>query len=102
PDVRTGQHRSDAPWRSYYFILRAACSPHGERIVTASEDQTARVWEAAPGRPLATLKGHTGPVRDARFSPDGRRIVTASDDRTARLWDVATRQPNRAAPPRQR
>ena len=73
------------------MVIRAAFSPDGGRIVTASYDNTARVWDAATGRVIATLKGHTGRVfRSAAFSPDGGRIVTASDDNTARVWDAAT------------
>jgi TPR repeat protein len=56
--------------------------------VTASADNTARLWDTKTGAALAVLKGHTAWVRNAGFSPDGARIVTASSDSTARLWDV--------------
>ncbi|HEY6252154.1 MAG TPA: hypothetical protein VI685_19535 [Candidatus Angelobacter sp.] len=59
-------------------------------MVTASWDRTARVWNAADGRLLAILQGHSGSVFTARFSPDGHRIVTASWDGTARIWQVLT------------
>ena len=37
----------------------AAFSPDGKRIVTASSDNTARVWDAESGKPLGEpLKGH--------------------------------------------
>jgi WD40 repeat protein len=71
-------------------VYVGAFSPDGTRLVTASVDRTARVWDAATGHLLATLNGHTGPVNDAAFSADGSRIVTASDDGTARVWDAAT------------
>ena len=67
----------------------AAFSPDGKRIVTASEDKTARLWDAATGKPIGEpLKGHEDSVKSAAFSPDGTRIVTASADKTARLWEV--------------
>jgi WD40 repeat protein len=74
-------------------VKRAAFSPDGTRIVTASDDRTARVWDAATGAPVATCEGHQGEVNHAAFSPDGTRIATASDDNTARVWDAATGAP---------
>jgi len=74
------------------FVKRAAFSPDGARIVTASADRTARVWDAKSGQVLLKLQGE-GPVTSAAFSPDGARIVTASDDKTARVWDAKSGQP---------
>jgi TPR repeat protein len=68
----------------------AAFSPDGARAVTASDDNTARLWDAKTGASLAVLQGHTSPVNSAAFSPDGARVVTASWDKTARQWDAKT------------
>lgn len=68
-------------------VGHAAFSPNGETVVSASEDGTARVWDARTGRTLHVLAGHTEPVRSAAFDSTGTRIVTASDDDTARLWN---------------
>jgi WD40 repeat protein/TPR repeat protein len=74
-------------------VRSAAYSPDGRRIVTASNDKSARIWEADTGKQFAVLSGHDQAVRTAAFSPDGRRIVTASADQTARIWDAATARP---------
>src|SRR5208337_1448953 len=71
-------------------VKSAAFSPEGSRIVTASWDETARVWMADTGALIAELKGHAGSVRSAAFSPEGSRIVTASWDKTARVWMAET------------
>ena len=71
-------------------VWSAAFSPDGRCAVTASADRTARIWEAATGKLLATLSGHLGWVRSASFSPDGLRVVTAGEDGTARAWETAT------------
>ena len=67
-------------------------SPDGARILAAS-GTTARVWDAATGKPLTESMKHDATVGSARFSPDGMRIVTASEDRTARVWDAITGKP---------
>jgi glucose/arabinose dehydrogenase len=70
-------------------VASAAFSPDGTRIVTASDDKTARIWNASTGKLLHTLL-HDGEVRSAMFSADGARIVTTSADKTARIWNVDT------------
>jgi WD40 repeat protein len=64
--------------------------PDGQRIVTGSQDQTAKVWDAADGKELLTFKGHKEWVLSAAFSPDGQRIATGSADRTAKIWESAS------------
>ncbi|MGD9367258.1 MAG: TIR domain-containing protein [Desulfobacteraceae bacterium] len=71
-------------------VSTAEFSPDGTRIVTASWDTTARVWDATTGSQMAVLKGHSKALPSATFSPDGTRIVTASWDATARVWDTTT------------
>jgi WD40 repeat protein len=71
-------------------VVSASFSPDGARIVTASGDKTARVWNAASGKQIAAFKGHEDVVVSASFSPDGARIVTASFDKTARVWNAAS------------
>ncbi len=72
------------------LVWSAAFSPDGARVVTASVDKTARVWDTNTGKAIAVLIGHDGPISSAAFSPDGARVVTASWDNTARVWDAAT------------
>ena len=77
------------------LVWAAQFSPDGTRVVTASKDKTAQVWEVASGRLLASLTGYTDSVQAAQFSADGTRVVTVSFDKTAQVWDVhlETRSP---------
>jgi WD40 repeat protein len=81
----TGQHNRP--------VVAVAFSPDGRTFLTASQDRTARLWDAFTGQPVGEVMRHGGPVRAAAFSPDGKAVVTASFDRTARLWDAATGRP---------
>ena len=52
-------------------VRSAAFSPDGAKVVTASDDRTARLWDAVSGQELAVLQGHEDWVWSAAFSPDG-------------------------------
>ena len=75
------------------IVNSAQFSPDGQRVVTASWDKTARLWDAASGKPIGEPMKHEDSVNSAQFSPDGQRVVTASGDKTARLWDAASGKP---------
>lgn len=67
-------------------------SPDGTRLVSGAWDNTAIVWDAESGKPLARLIGHEHAVGQVRFSPNGTRIVTASFDGDLRLWTAESGQ----------
>lgn len=54
------------------LVNAAQLSPDGSRVVTASEDGTARVWDSSSGKLISALEGHTDVVNAACFSPDGK------------------------------
>ena len=73
-------------------------SPNGRTLLTASADNTARIWDARGGRLLFALAGHTDHLTSAVYSPDGESVATVSRDGTARLWDTRW-PPARASKP---
>jgi len=83
--IRTLQGHTDR-------VNACAFSPNGRFIVSASDDKTLRVWDAATGQSLRTMEGHTEKVSDCAFSPDGQFIVSSSYDKTLRVWEVTTGQ----------
>src|SRR5712675_120186 len=75
-------------------VNSVAFSPNGSRIVSGSEDNTIRLWDAETGDPIGKpLEGHSRGVYSVAFSPDGSRIVSGSVDKTIRLWDAETGDP---------
>jgi WD40 repeat protein len=69
-------------------LNNATFSPNGKSIVTASDDNTAKIWDAQSGKLLHTLEGHIDEVNIAAFSSDSKSIVTGSDDNTAKIWSA--------------
>jgi WD40 repeat protein len=65
-----------------------AISADGRRAISASYDNTLKVWDLESGRELRTLVGHLGSVRGVAISPDGALAVSASDDKTLKVWDL--------------
>jgi WD40 repeat protein len=70
--------------------IGAALSPDRKRVLTATWDNTARLWDAETGRQFRSLVGHTQNVEAVAFSPDGQWMLTGSWDGTAKLWDATT------------
>ena len=66
-------------------VQAAAFDPTGERVVTASWDDTARIWDTHTGEAIGKPLQHAGNVWAAAFDPTGERVVTASKDKTARI-----------------
>lgn len=62
----------------------------GNTLVSASRDQTLRIWDVTTGYCLKTLKGHTDWVRAVTPSIDGRFLLSAGMDKVPRLWDAST------------
>lgn len=57
-------------------------------VLTASQDDTIRLWGLWTGQSLAVVS-HEGDISEARFSRDQRRILSySSEDGSARLWSV--------------
>jgi WD40 repeat protein/DNA-binding SARP family transcriptional activator len=70
------------------YVNALAFNPGSTRLLTGSDDGTARVWDARSGRAVRTLRGHEGTVRGVAYSDDGKRIATAGSDGTIRVWSA--------------
>jgi WD40 repeat protein len=74
--------------RGHQGPIRALAFALDGRLVSGSEDNTARVWDLEnPSAAPLVLRGHEGSILALAFAPDGR-LVSASSDNTARVWDL--------------
>jgi WD40 repeat protein len=71
-------------------VLFACFSPDGQRILTTSEDCTARISDARTGQSLAPPLRHYSEVKCGRFSDDGQWVATLSKDAMVKIWDAWT------------
>jgi WD40 repeat protein len=86
--ISTGEEiwsvRAGSPMKTVAF------SPDGKLLAGAGSGNAVRILDAATGRQLRVLKGHTQFVQAVVFSPDGKRLASGSLDQTVKLWEVDT------------
>jgi WD40 repeat protein len=70
-----------------HYVKAVAFFPDGRYFVTASMDETARIWDRREKDCLVVLAGHTAFIDSVAVSPDGARIATASNDGTVCIWN---------------
>jgi WD40 repeat protein len=88
----SGRERARVPELHRADVWSLVFSPDGSRLASASDDCTARLWDAATGRPISGSLRHPGNSRvlSAAFRPDGARVVTTSGNGTVCQWDART------------
>jgi WD40 repeat protein len=75
-------------------VLDLTFSPDGKQIASTGDDHTIKLWDAATGQHLRTLRGQNSEVRALAFSPDSSRLASGSFfGESIILWDVTTGEP---------
>jgi len=69
-------------------INSIAVAPNDKLFATGSQDKLAKVWDAADGRLLGTLRGHKRGVWAVAFSPVDQVLATSSGDKTIKIWSL--------------
>ena len=64
--------------------------PDGERLASASEDGTVKVFSTVSGEVLLELPGHEGGATCVTVSPDGKTLASGGKDGAVKVWDAKT------------
>ncbi len=81
-------------------------SPDGQRLATASSDETVKIWDLSNGHEILTYTGHSSgqtgsqrnKVRCLVWSNDGKFIVSAGMEKNIKIWDPATGKDKQSIP----
>src|SRR5258705_96276 len=86
PSVSRSERRAEASVSRSRRPPATVFSREGDRVLTASLDRTARVWDVASVEPRR-LDGGRVATTSAALSPEGDRLAVGFADGTMRLWD---------------
>lgn len=67
-------------------ISKVSFNPQGTKILTASSDNTCKMWATDTGNEIQTLEGHEDEIFSCAFNYEGDTIITGSKDNTCRIW----------------
>jgi len=87
-NIKSGRPNLVLRRRHKQRITAVSMSNNGRYIISASEDETARLWDAKSGSQFGVIRGHKDCVTCVAFSPDGARIATGSRDTRVRIWNT--------------
>ncbi|KAG2746500.1 WD40 repeat-like protein [Suillus brevipes Sb2] len=74
------------------YIGSISYFPDGQRMVSGSDDATARQWDLKEGKEIEEVRDvyHEDTICAVAVFPDRRQMVTGSRDKTLRIWDLET------------
>jgi WD40 repeat protein len=75
------------------YVTYLTFSHDNQRVLTGSEDGTAKLWDPSNGNFIHTLGPHEGSVRFAAFSPNDKLVATVASEPEVRIWEVSTGKP---------
>ena len=68
-------------------VYALAFAPTGDRLATASADETVRLWSLSSEKPVRVYV-HSGAVLALAFSPVGDLLAATADDHSLRIWSA--------------
>jgi len=69
-------------------ISAIAVTPDGKKIISASFDNTIKIWDIQSRKEIYTFTAHDQSISDITVTLDGKKIISASRDKTVKVWDL--------------
>jgi WD40 repeat protein len=69
-------------------ITDLAYTKQGSLLISASDDGTARIWDAKTGHLLRLIEAHAGGVSGLAISYDDKYVTTVGKDGYAKVWSI--------------
>jgi ribosome assembly protein 4 len=73
-------------------IIEVCFSPSSNWLVSASFDQTIKLWNGFTGHFIAAFLGHTAPIYTCSWSPDNTMVASGSRDGLVKIWNVVNKK----------
>lgn len=69
-------------------ISKVCFNPQGSKVLTASSDKMARLWEVETGDCMQILEGHTDEIFSCAFNYEGDTIITGMKSLSQNLLNI--------------
>lgn len=79
-------------------VRDVAIAPDNRFVLSASDDETCRLWDLRSGECLRVFRGHANRVNALDTFGDGARFISGGSDGTLRIWNLATGKCERTLP----
>lgn len=80
------------------YVSTVVCREQGGRrqVISGAYDRQLTWWDPEAGKPVRSLEGHAGWIREIILSPDGSQLISAGDDMLVKVWEADSGKPIRA------
>ncbi len=91
--IVSGKQKETSPYIAFEghqeTVQSAEFAADGTMIISASHDNTVKLWDIATTKAIKTFRGHDSWVQAATLFNDGKWVLSASHDAHLKLWNIA-------------